>query len=504
MEENTPKYLPGFEPEEIKSLTDSFFTVIDKTFPDKVIIRNEWNHQAWDNAANLLCKKLGYSNGKDFLEAYGYRIVDDKSNAVAELASVQLPSSDALPEAANCFISEEHQKNIKTLKKHSKKWPIIMALLLITFAGIAAFFYFKNGSLNTDKKSSSYATKQNVIDSVGLDSETSMPLSPDETIIFLNTLLPHLTDFMDEFAEMLDFYDEKIGTASANEMKKYEAIFAEQERILQNDIDYLTNNVPNEYFNNSWNNYKNFILDFIPATKNMQQLDSNNDGIYDWSEITFKVIGAREIILSKADKMNQIISDCLDDEERMRSAIESSSLSPIEQARNEVVNRFRNESDILGTSKFIEDTYKQYPDDEVISNIYYYCIAKEEYDMYLEFSNNEGYLTTAKEYAAKIDPNYKGDFSEEMHNFVEKMLPSDNYGQVHATAVTQEQKYNSLSNSEKKAIGDYIQSRYDYYDKKAGGYTGDKYSDTIMQEAADKYGLSVSQVNIIWMNYYSY
>lgn len=69
---------------------------------------------------------------------------------------------------------------------------------------------------------------------------------------------------------------------------------------------------------------------------------------------------------------------------------------------------------------------------------------------------------------------------------------------------TENKRYNSLSDSNKKSIGYFIKGRYDYYDSINGGYTGDKYSDRIMQEAADKYGLSVSQIDIIWMNYYSY
>ncbi|MBR4723449.1 MAG: hypothetical protein IK072_01780, partial [Clostridia bacterium] len=65
-------------------------------------------------------------------------------------------------------------------------------------------------------------------------------------------------------------------------------------------------------------------------------------------------------------------------------------------------------------------------------------------------------------------------------------------------------KYNSLTNSEKKAICDYIQSRYDYYDSISGGYAGDKYSNKIWQEAAKKYGLTEDQISIIWMNMYQY
>lgn len=65
-------------------------------------------------------------------------------------------------------------------------------------------------------------------------------------------------------------------------------------------------------------------------------------------------------------------------------------------------------------------------------------------------------------------------------------------------------KYYTLTNSEKKAICNYIQDRYDYYDSVNGGYAGDKYSDTIMQEAAKKYGITEEQAYIIWMNMYSY
>lgn len=65
-------------------------------------------------------------------------------------------------------------------------------------------------------------------------------------------------------------------------------------------------------------------------------------------------------------------------------------------------------------------------------------------------------------------------------------------------------KYYTLTNSEKKAICNYIQNRYDYYDSVNGGYAGDKYSDIIMQEAAKKYGITEEQAYIIWMNMYSY
>ncbi|MBR6619898.1 MAG: hypothetical protein IKK85_06110 [Clostridia bacterium] len=72
------------------------------------------------------------------------------------------------------------------------------------------------------------------------------------------------------------------------------------------------------------------------------------------------------------------------------------------------------------------------------------------------------------------------------------------------TTYTTKDKYSSLTNSDKKAICEYIESRYDYYDSIYGGYSGDTYSDTIMKEAANRYGLTVNQIEIIWMNMYSY
>lgn len=67
-------------------------------------------------------------------------------------------------------------------------------------------------------------------------------------------------------------------------------------------------------------------------------------------------------------------------------------------------------------------------------------------------------------------------------------------------ATTTKDKYSSLTNADKKEICEYMFERYDYYDALYGGYSGDKYSDTVFQEAADKYGLTVEQISIIWMN----
>ena len=69
-----PKYLPGFEPEEMKPALEKFLAVMDREYPDGVIQADTWDHARWDRAASMLCRYLGYSNGSEFLEAYGYTV----------------------------------------------------------------------------------------------------------------------------------------------------------------------------------------------------------------------------------------------------------------------------------------------------------------------------------------------------------------------------------------------------------------------------------------------
>ena len=75
--QNGPRYTPGNEPPELKEKLESFFRIIDDAFPDRIIVWNGWNHKDWDSTANLLMKKLGYSRGIYFLNAYLYFVVFD-------------------------------------------------------------------------------------------------------------------------------------------------------------------------------------------------------------------------------------------------------------------------------------------------------------------------------------------------------------------------------------------------------------------------------------------
>lgn len=171
-------------------------------------------------------------------------------------------------------------------------------------------------------------------------------------------------------------------------------------------------------------------------------------------------------------------------------------LSKVEEARNEVIDRFTNSRNVIGSGKFIEDTYNLYPNDEVISTIYYYDTALEDMDFYKSSDESE-WLDKAKASASKISLSYDEVFSDEIISFVVELL-GDEKEQIREETITAEEKCNALTKTEKQGIVDYIQGRYDYYDSQTGKYSGDKYTDTIWQGAEQKYGLSSSCLDEIW------
>ena len=53
----------------MKPALERFLAVMDREYPDGVIIADTWDHSRWDRAASMLCKYLGY----DTYDAEGYR-----------------------------------------------------------------------------------------------------------------------------------------------------------------------------------------------------------------------------------------------------------------------------------------------------------------------------------------------------------------------------------------------------------------------------------------------
>lgn len=66
-------YNPGAEPENLKKRIRTLFDKLDSAYPDKNIVGLHNEHKKWGETVTKLYKELGYSDGKSFLEAYGYK-----------------------------------------------------------------------------------------------------------------------------------------------------------------------------------------------------------------------------------------------------------------------------------------------------------------------------------------------------------------------------------------------------------------------------------------------
>ncbi|HIR85928.1 MAG TPA: hypothetical protein IAC00_02175 [Candidatus Limivicinus faecipullorum] len=93
-ENESPKWLPGREPEALRRRLEDLFRQLDSRFGGKCIIWEQWDHKAWDSEAVSLCRELGYSRGAAFLTAYGYSILDGARFIPAAPSSP--PSAEAL------------------------------------------------------------------------------------------------------------------------------------------------------------------------------------------------------------------------------------------------------------------------------------------------------------------------------------------------------------------------------------------------------------------------
>lgn len=177
-------------------------------------------------------------------------------------------------------------------------------------------------------------------------------------------------------------------------------------------------------------------------------------------------------------------------------------ISDLESVRENVISKFKDSRNVLGTGKYIEDSYNKYSSDEIISNIYFYYSAME----CLDFSSatNDSWYQKAKNYASKVSPDYNGPFSEEMIEWVKNFL-GEEWQKEYELALQKEENYKKLTLEDKKDILEYIDQRWQYYANKENlaidSYKLDEmYGDTIWKEAADKYNISINHVSALIMD----
>lgn len=135
----------------------------------------------------------------------------------------------------------------------------------------------------------------------------------------------------------------------------------------------------------------------------------------------------------------------------------------------------------------IEKLYKANTQSQIITQIYYYA----EVISCIETSSISGskYYEQGMVYAKQIDQSYDGPYADEIIRLAKKYTSNSNESSKSALTMT---------TSEKADVKAFINARYEYYDKINGGYAGDKYTDQIWKETAEKFGISIADVDIIW------
>lgn len=161
------------------------------------------------------------------------------------------------------------------------------------------------------------------------------------------------------------------------------------------------------------------------------------------------------------------------------------------KTREEVVSKFEKDGIKLTNGKFFENSYKKYPNDEIISTICNYYFSKENMDFYSS-SSDINYKNSAMEYASLISPDYDGFKSEEIINYAQNLL-GDKWKEINEKSKKQNENYKNLTIQQKKDIYNKVLEKINSY-----GDQAEKYIDIIYNEIKDEYGISYSNVQTIF------
>lgn len=159
------------------------------------------------------------------------------------------------------------------------------------------------------------------------------------------------------------------------------------------------------------------------------------------------------------------------------------------------VNKIGSEEQQAG--KKLEDIYLIYSDNIVIQTFYFYNVANI-YLGYYEMSPSL-YPTNeeeAKEYLLRIDVTYDGIYAEEVFAFAEYLLGA-NYQEEALHAKEQNERFDKMSIKEKAEVYAYSEDRWNYYDTLFGKYSGDRYSEQVLNETAEYFDLLLMHISEI-------
>jgi len=139
----------------------------------------------------------------------------------------------------------------------------------------------------------------------------------------------------------------------------------------------------------------------------------------------------------------------------------------------------------------IEDLYHANSDSTMITQFYYVAETVSALQTSALIGDKD-IAARAQVYASSIDKSYSGPYAKEIFDFAAMHLT------VSDTDVDSQDTYSQMSNEDKAIVIDFIEQRYEYYDRIADTYSGDKYTNRIWDEASSVFGLSEAQLDIIW------
>lgn len=84
-------YEPGQEPEYIKMYINHLMNELHDSFPDGIILAEQWDHKRWDKITEYIIKRIGYSDttAKEFLNHYGFQVFGELNTKSDETVTNQ-------------------------------------------------------------------------------------------------------------------------------------------------------------------------------------------------------------------------------------------------------------------------------------------------------------------------------------------------------------------------------------------------------------------------------
>ena len=138
----------------------------------------------------------------------------------------------------------------------------------------------------------------------------------------------------------------------------------------------------------------------------------------------------------------------------------------------------------------LEGAWEENKDNDEISALYYYRSSK--------FYESLGEFDLAKDSMKNISPNYTGVMSSEIIEYGKNLFGS--IDEWYGNSFEKMENKEKITDDKRAEIKNWMNNRYNYYDEMEGKYCGDKYTNTIFNEAAVQFDLTYEEIYNIWSN----